>query len=300
MQTSFSTAFSALMAHSTAIDVVGNNLANLNTPGFKASTVSFHDLVSQSLGDGLGETQVGFGVAAPITLRRFNQGAIQSTGAALDAAIQGDGFFVVKTPQQQSIEYTRGGNFIVDKNGTLTTTTGEFVQGWSQIGGVVDTNLPIGNITVPVGTLKAPTATTLVSADLNLDATATDAPPADTFSTSLEVFDSLGISHVISMTFTKSATANTWDYSLTFPDADLTAPGTPTAGTLVFSPDGQLSTPLSTDVAPILIATGLNDGAADMSISWSFYDGSTPRLTQFAQPSATSAFSADGRRQLAW
>ena len=238
MQTSFSTAFSALMAHSTAIDVVGNNLANLNTPGFKASTVSFHDLVSQSLGDGLGETQVGFGVAAPITLRRFNQGAIQSTGAALDAAIQGDGFFVVKTPQQQSIEYTRGGNFIVDKNGTLTTTTGEFVQGWSQIGGVVDTNLPIGNITVPVGTLKAPTATTLVSADLNLDATATDAPPADTFSTSLEVFDSLGISHVISMTFTKSATANTWDYSLTFPDADLTAPGTPTAGTLVFSPDG--------------------------------------------------------------
>src|SRR5215471_7186306 len=96
MITSFSTALSALSADSTAIDVVGNNLANLNTPGFKASTVSFHDLVTQSLGAGLGETQVGFGVGVPITLRQFSQGAIQSTGGPLDAAIQGDGFLVVQ------------------------------------------------------------------------------------------------------------------------------------------------------------------------------------------------------------
>src|SRR6185437_6124441 len=97
MFTSFSTALSALNADTTAIDVVGNNLANLNTAGFKASTVSFHDLVTQSLGAGLGETQVGFGVGTPITLRQFSQGAIQSTGGPLDAAIQGDGFFVVQS-----------------------------------------------------------------------------------------------------------------------------------------------------------------------------------------------------------
>ena len=83
MFTSFSTALSALAAQSTAIDVVGNNLANLNTPGFKSSVVSFHDLVTQSLGAGLGDTQVGFGVGTPITLRQFSQGAIQTTGGTL-------------------------------------------------------------------------------------------------------------------------------------------------------------------------------------------------------------------------
>src|SRR5512140_725706 len=109
MFTSFSTALSALAAHSTAVDVVGNNLANLNTPGFKASTVSFHDLVTQSLGAGLGETQVGFGVGRPVTLRYFAQGAIQSSSGPLDAAIQGDGFLVTRD-RLGSLLYTRGGN----------------------------------------------------------------------------------------------------------------------------------------------------------------------------------------------
>ncbi len=96
MFTSFSTALSALGAHATAVDVVGNNLANLNTPGFKASSVSFYDLVTQSLGAGLGETQVGFGVGRPVTIRNFSQGAIQASNGQLDAAIQGDGFLVLK------------------------------------------------------------------------------------------------------------------------------------------------------------------------------------------------------------
>src|SRR5262245_50266260 len=142
MITSFSTALSALAAHTTAIDVVGNNLANLNTPGFKASTVSFHDLVTQSLGAGLGETQVGFGVGTPITLRQFSQGAIQNTGGPLDAAIQGDGFFIVKGSANQTL-YTRGGNFEVDTNGNLTLATGENLQGWTSVNGVLNTNAPI-------------------------------------------------------------------------------------------------------------------------------------------------------------
>src|SRR5262249_62387293 len=108
MFTSFSTALSGLNAASTAIDVVGNNLANLNTPGFKDSVVSFHDLVTQSIGAGLGSTQVGFGVGTPVTLRQFSQGALQSTGGPLDAAIQGDGFFVVQGANG-SVQYTRGG-----------------------------------------------------------------------------------------------------------------------------------------------------------------------------------------------
>src|SRR5579862_3201574 len=149
MFTSFSTALSALNADSTAIDVVGNNLANLNTTGFKASTVSFHDLVTQSIGAGLGETQVGFGVGTPVTLREFSQGAIQSTGGPLDAAIQGDGFFIVNNASGAQL-YSRGGNFEVNTAGNLTTATGELLQGWTSSNGKpVDTNAPIGNIQVP-------------------------------------------------------------------------------------------------------------------------------------------------------
>jgi flagellar hook protein FlgE len=293
MSTSFSTALSALAAHATAIDVVGNNLANLNTTGFKASTVSFHDLVTQSLGAGLGETQVGFGVGTPVTLRQFSQGAIQSSGGPLDAAIQGDGFFVVRGLAGEQL-YTRGGNFQVDTQGNLVTATGERLQGWTTVGNTLNTNNPIGDITVPVGALKAPVVTTRFSVDLNLNAAAAAGPPPDQFSTSLEVFDSLGMSHVITVTFTKTANANEWDYTLAFPDADLTAPGTPVTGTLVFDANGQMITPAPTDPAPVLNAAGLSNGAADMSITWSLFNGPTPRLTQFAQPSATSALEQNG------
>lgn len=290
---SFATALSALSAHTTAIDVIGNNLANLNTPGFKASVVSFHDLVTQSLGAGLGETQVGFGVGVPVTLRQFSQGAIQSSGGPLDASIQGDGFFVIKGSANQTL-YTRGGNFQVDTDGNLTMATGERLQGWSAVGAPLDVNLPIGDITVPVGSLKAPIATTNFSVDLNLDASATDGPPADVFSTSVEVFDSLGNSHIITTRFTKSANANEWDYTLSFPDADLTAPGTPVTGTVAFDANGVMTSPAITDPPLTLAVTGLADGASDMNIEWKLFEGSTPRITQFSQPSASSALAQDG------
>ena len=98
MFTSFSTALSALNATSTAIDVVGNNLANMNSTGFKTSDVSFSDLVTQSLGAGLGSTQVGFGTATPLTVRDFSQGALETSGGLLNGAISGQGFFVSRTP----------------------------------------------------------------------------------------------------------------------------------------------------------------------------------------------------------
>src|SRR5258708_4296292 len=158
MYTAFSTALSALNATATAIDVVGNNLANINTPGFKANIVSFHDLVTQSLGAGLGETQVGFGVGRPITLRQFTQGAQQITNGPLDVMIQGDGFFVVSSPNS-GVAYTRGGNFEVDKNGNLTTATGGQLPGWTRAGGVLNTNMPIGNIVGPIGGGQTPAQT---------------------------------------------------------------------------------------------------------------------------------------------
>ena len=293
MITSFSTALSALAAHSTAINVTGNNLANLNTTGFKANVVSFHDLVTQSLGAGLGETQVGFGVGTPVTLRQFSQGAIQSTGGPLDAAIQGDGFFIIKGSSGNT-QYTRGGNFSVDSGGNLRTATSELVQGWTAINGVLDTNLPSGDITVPVGSLKAPSPTTKFSVDLNLDASATSTSATGKFSSSIEIFDSLGNSHVISVNFTKTATAGQWGYSLTFPAADVTAPITPVTGTLTFDSAGKLTAPTSVAAAPVLNVTGLKDGAAPLALTWNIFDQGVPRFTQYSQPSATSALDQDG------
>jgi flagellar hook protein FlgE len=293
MFTSFSTALSALAAHSTAVDVVGNNLANLNTPGFKSSAVAFYDLVTQSLGAGLGETQVGFGVARPITVRQFSQGAIQTSNGPLDAAIQGDGFLVVKNEGGNTL-YSRGGNLQVDKAGNLMTATGEKVQGWTQQDNTLSTIGPVGDITIPVGSLKAAVASTSFSFDMNLNAAATAGPPPGQFSASIEVFDSLGTSHTVTATMTKTATANQWDYSVSVPDTDVTSPFTPVTGSLTFDSSGKLITPAAGGTMPVIGVTGLTSGAADMNVTWNLFSGQTNRLTQFAQPSAISANSQDG------
>ncbi len=299
MFNSFSTALSALNADSTALDVVGNNLANLNTPGYKASVAYFHDLVSQSMG--MGETQIGFGTARPITIRQFTQGAIQASGGLLDAGIQGDGFFVLRDIQGAPL-YTRAGGFQVDMNGRLLTPTGEHVQGWSKIDpatGNADTSGTIGDITIPVGTLKAPQTTGNMSLDVNLNAGAA-ADATSSFATSIEVFDSLGQSHVLTFTFQKTK-ANEWTFDLTIPGEDVAAgtPGTPqkvtpTSHTLKFDETGKLTDPASGNPFVVNLA-GLTDGAADMTVNWNLYDSAgTPRLTQHSQPSAVSAESQDG------
>ncbi len=292
MFTAFSTALSALNATSTAIDVVGNNLANLNTTGFKANVVSFHDLVSQSLGSG--ETQVGLGVGVPITLRQFTQGSEQTTNGPLDAMIQGDGFFVVSGSNGQT-EYSRGGNLQIDKNGNLTTPTGEQLQGWAAANGAVNTNAPVENIQLPVGSVKAPVATSTFSFDLNLNAAGTAGAASGAFSDSINVYDSLGTSHTVTVAFTKDATnAGQWNYSITVPDADLKSPFTPVTGSVTFDANGNLTTPAATDPSPQVPITGFADGAADMTLNWSLYNGTTPRITQYAQASSPSATAQDG------
>lgn len=291
MFTSFSTALSALSAHTTAIDIVGNNLANLNTNGYKTTGVSFHDLVTQSLGAGLGETQVGFGVGRPITLRQFSQGAIQTTSAPLDTAIQGDGFMVVKDANDNQL-FTRGGSLQVSKSGKLSSSTGQRIQGWTMVNGTLNTNAPIGDITIPVGSLNAPVATKSLSVDLNLSAAAVNGQSSGSFSTSLQVYDSLGVPHTVTMNFTKTTTANSWDYTVTGTDGTVTT--TPAAGNLTFKSDGTLQSPAPTDPMPKIAITGLPNGAADLDITWNLYDGTSNRLTQYNQPSATAANAQDG------
>ena len=221
MFTSFSTALSALNATSTAVDVVGNNLANLNTPGFKTNVVYFRDLVTQSLGAGLGETQVGFGTGRPLTIRQFTQGAIQSSTGLLDAAVQGDGFFVAKNAQGNTI-YTRAGNFQVDDFGNLKTNTGELVQGWTALDtttGILDTNGAIGDIVLPVGAAKQPISSSQFTLDLNLNSSAI-AGDTSKFSDTIKVYDSLGTTHVLTVHFQKTD-ANQWAYNVTIPGEEI-------------------------------------------------------------------------------
>src|SRR5215203_4133617 len=130
---SFSAGLSGLNANGTYLSVIGNNLANINTIGFKASTVSFQDLVSQTVGgDSLNPLQVGLGVTIGSITPVFSQGAIENTREATNVAIQGGGFLVV-ADADGSQAYTRAGNFSFDKDGKLVTPDGHFVQGWDEI-----------------------------------------------------------------------------------------------------------------------------------------------------------------------
>ncbi len=298
MFTSLSAAVSGLEADSTAFSVVGNNLANLNTTGYKATDLYFRDLVTNAIGEGLTSTEVGFGVAQPITERLFTQGAIQSSSGTLDGAIQGEGFFVLQDANGVT-SYTRDGAFTTNADGTLVSQTGEAVQGWmiNPETGQVDTNTPIADITIPTGSLKQPIATQNVSLQANLNSAASVNGSAD-LSYPVQVYDSLGQSHVLTFNFTKTAN-NTWDYSVTIPGADLTAgkagvPSVVASGDLDFNPDGTLNSPAAG--SPItLAAPGLADKANDMTLTWNPYDSSgNGEITQYAEASQVSASNQDG------
>ncbi|HMD50943.1 MAG TPA: flagellar hook protein FlgE [Bryobacteraceae bacterium] len=292
---SFSTPLSGLTAASDALDIVGNNLANLNTTGYKDTTISFYDLLQQSIAGGA--VQIGGGVSATHSETIFNQGSIQQTGGAFDAAIQGNGFFVLHDPGGATL-YTRAGNFTLDKNGNLITGNGQFVQGWSAVNGVINTNGPTGDITIPENILQAPVATANFTLTGNLQANATVGTTAATFSAPIQVFDSLGQAHTLTVTFTETK-ANTWNYTVDIPGADLTGgtPGTPSqlaTGTLTFDGSGNLTAPAPPGQIAIA-AKGLADGASDLNMNWNLYDkNGAPQFTQYAQASALSGATQDG------
>jgi flagellar hook protein FlgE len=293
MFSSFSTALSGLNANSTEIDIIGNNLANLNTIGFKADSVQFSDLMSQQLGASA-SSAVGLGVAPAESVMQFQQGSIEQTGGALDAAISGNGLFVVSNSTGQQL-YTRAGNFTLGADGSLLTATGEHVQGWGATAGVVNLNAPIGDITVPLTGVVPAKATTTISVDANLDSAAAGGAASGNFSTPVTVVDSQGGTHTVTLSFTNTG-VNAWSYTATIPAADLKTGGTTTlaSGNLTFDGNGQLLTPAAG--APIALnIANLADGANDMTVNWAVYNpAGTGLLTQFAQSSGTSATNQDG------
>ncbi|EIW18207.1 flagellar hook protein FlgE [Pelosinus fermentans] len=186
MMRSLYAAVSGLKGNQTYMDVIGNNIANVNTTGFKASNVTFQDMLSQTLQGasspsgtqgGTNPMQVGLGVGVGSISTNFTDGSTQSTGISTNLAISGDGFFVVGTPTNQM--YTRSGDFTTDQQGNFVNSAGYSVLGWpADASGVVDTTQPISALQIPVGsTMPAKVSTTITLAG-NLNASATALDPA--------------------------------------------------------------------------------------------------------------------------
>ncbi|MDO9266364.1 MAG: flagellar hook-basal body complex protein, partial [Sulfurimonas sp.] len=185
---------SGLQSHQIAMDTESNNIANVNTVGFKYSRANFSDLLAQTqaiatapqgeLG-GKNPVQVGLGSTVSSMTRIFSQGSIQNSDKNTDVAIQGDGFFIISPDGGNTYKYTRSGDFKFDAGGNFVDNNGFIVQGWlrDRETGFVDATAPITNIQIPPGltTPASPTQNVVIKANLN------SGPLVDTFSPTYEV-----------------------------------------------------------------------------------------------------------------
>lgn len=286
---SFSTALSGLSADSVALNTIGNNLANLNTTAFKQQTTNFEDLFYQQVGEnGSNDAlQVGVGTKVASTTTSYLQGSINPTGDTKDMALSGDGFFVVQQNGVQSL--TRAGDFQLDSNGNLTTSEGENVMGYSAVNGVISGSSSLVPLTLPTGSTEAAKATQNFSLTANLNA---GAAVGTTFSTPVQVYDSLGQTHQLNISFTKTA-ANTWSYSAALPAGDFTGTASNNTGTMTFDSAGNLVSPTGSVAG--MTFPGLPNGASDLSFNWNLNDASgNPTISQTTGASAGSASNQDG------
>ena len=270
-----------LRAHQTMMDVVGNNIANVNTAGYKASAVTFQEALTQVMrgpSSNLNPVQLGLGVKVGAVDPIFTQGATQVTGRPTDLAIQGDGFFVVQ--QGSSQLYTRAGSFSFDSTGNLVSTSGAQVMGWmADSTGKVNTNNAAQGISVPTGQVLPSKTTATVEAGGNLSA---DAAVGTSVNKSINVYDSVGAAHDLSLTFTKSA-VNQWDVAGTLDgNAATLAPATVTFGT-----DGKIATG-STLAVSGYTPPGANPMAFNVDLA-----GASP-IVQFGGTSTIQIISQDG------
>jgi flagellar hook protein FlgE len=283
-------AISGLRAHQTKLDVTGNNIANVNTVGYKSSQTVFEDTLSQVMrngsapADGTGGTnpaQVGLGVKVAGITTNFGQGSTQNTGRATDFMISGDGFFVTRAGNENL--YTRAGSFDYDGAGNLVTPDGAQLQGWMAVDGRVDANGPVGSLSIPFGQVMAPTPTRqgTVSGNLSTSSVVAAAGPppveATAVQTQVTAYDSLGTAHQIALTFTKTG-ATTWSVAASENGAAIG-----TAQTLNFGAATGLATG---DTNFELGVTGANwPGAVNIDLSG---------MTQFGGKTALTPSGVDG------
>ncbi len=295
---SFSASLSGLNANQQKLKVIGNNLANLNTVAFKSSTVDFADLVSQSVGGASANpAQIGLGVTTGSISPNFKQGGIENTGVPTNVAVQGNGFFVIGMDGGQA--YTRAGNFSFDKDGVLVSPEGRPVMGYTATdanGNIITTGAPTSIIVTP-GVLRDPVTTTQFSALSNLSA---EAVVGDTWTASVQSYDSLGAAHVMTITYTNTA-PGAWDYDITVPGDEITGgtAGTPFSianGTVSFTATGQLNQVNGAAAADVTIpGPAWANGAAPTAFVWDLVDpNGGGLLTGFAAESANSSYTQNG------
>jgi flagellar hook protein FlgE len=253
---------SGLTTLGNSMQIIGDNIANVNTVGFKGGSYVFQDLLSQATATQSGTAQIGRGTGLGDVYSSFEQGSFESTGNATDLAIGGDGFFMVREPDSDRLFYTRAGNFRYDKDGYLTNPEGYIMQGWvldengDDVGSVVDIQLE--SFTSPPESSEHITLITNLDSDqasntADLGAAwdaVINSPPIQSnnyeYQTTVKVYDSLGSTHDITVYYDKNASSKSaWDYLVTCnPQEDLRTgfAGTATAGllargTITFSED---------------------------------------------------------------
>ena len=239
----FQQGLSGLNAASKNLDVIGHNIANSGTTGFKASRTEFADVVASTMGAS-GGTNAGIGVEVAAVAQQFSQGNLTVTGNSMDVAINGSGFFRLQMPDG-SAAYTRAGNFKVDKTGDLVTGGGAQVMGLKVDPATgASTSVPTA-LSFPTGAPIQAKQTGKINATLNLDARATGSPasppvaavlaaPRSTYGTSINVYDSQGVATPVSLYFQKSD-SNEWSV---FDDLD---PAAAALGTITFDANGKIA-----------------------------------------------------------
>ena len=245
---------SGLATNGNAMSVIGNNIANNNTIGFKTGRTLFSDLLSSSVSGSGGISQIGRGVGLSGVDNIFSQGTFENTEQNTDLAIEGDGFFIVKDPITNDRLYSRAGAFRFDENGYLTNPEGYNVQGYflnSQ--GSISGDLT--NIQVDTTSLSAPLATQNVTLATNLDADSPyvgpfdvlDASNTSNYATSLSVYDSLGNAHLLTSYFTKMDPLTNpleWEWNATVDGTEIGGVPGPVvvgSGTLIFDVFGEMT-----------------------------------------------------------
>lgn len=286
---------SGLTTYSAALDVVGNNLANINTTGYKTQRMLFKDIVYQTLNAGSAATatiggtnpiQLGFGVGTASIDSLFQQGALNPTGRSLDVGIQGTGFFVLSDGTQNF--YTRAGSFNVDANGFLVDPgTGLFVQRFGTVGEATATTPGFQvagsqNILVPLGAGIAGTPTTQVNYQGNLSSTI---PVGQSATAGIQIFDSQSTQRALAVTFTKTG-PNTFTTTASIGGGTATI----AAPTVTFNNNGLLASPAALSVA----ITGI-PGVADQTVTLNLgTPGQSTGVTQFGGTTTVTAVTQDG------
>lgn len=290
----FQTGLSGLNASSKRMDVIGNNIANANTVGMKASRTEFTELVAASIGpSGGGGAGGGIGVAIGAITQQFSQGTINITGNSLDVAINGGGFFQLEQPDGQ-LAYTRDGQFKLTNTGEIVTTSGANLLGYPTdlLGNATSTT--VQPLTVPTGAPIPARSTSEITAEFNLDsravvaATALPPTPIATYGTTMTAYDAQGVPVPVNMYFTKTG-ADTWDIYIPDPASTTAVPLPPIplpGGNLTFDTTGKLTAPVGT-IPITLQSSNPNIGAVTATLDLT-------TVTQYGTPFAVSALTQDG------